>query len=163
MKYFKNVNNLEELRREYKKLLKKYHPDQPEGSEEATKEINTEYDLLFATLKACKQQNNQEEKKDEFNAEFDKAFREILAKIIDLNVDIEVIGTWIWISGNTYAVKETLKRLGFRWISTRKSWAWHEEPYQKHHGKQKSMDELRNFYGSKVVKNSISYESLTAC
>lgn len=47
MKYFKNVNTLEDLRKQYKELLKKFHPDNPEGSTEATQEINSEYDELF--------------------------------------------------------------------------------------------------------------------
>ena len=51
MAYFKNVETLEELRRQYKELLKKYHPDNPDGSTEATQEINSEYDRLFKVLK----------------------------------------------------------------------------------------------------------------
>ena len=51
MKYFNNVNTLEELRKQYKELLKKYHPDNPNGSTKATQEINTEYDNLFKVLK----------------------------------------------------------------------------------------------------------------
>lgn len=51
MKYFKNVETLEELRKQYKDLLKKYHPDNPQGSTEATQEINAEYDSLFNLLK----------------------------------------------------------------------------------------------------------------
>ena len=50
MKYFKDVNTLEELRRQYKELLKKYHPDNPQGSTAATQEINAEYDQLFKVL-----------------------------------------------------------------------------------------------------------------
>lgn len=30
--YFRNVNTLEALRRQYKELLKKYHPDNVNGS-----------------------------------------------------------------------------------------------------------------------------------
>lgn len=41
MKYFHNINTLEELRTSYRALLKKFHPDNG-GSEEATKEINLE-------------------------------------------------------------------------------------------------------------------------
>ncbi len=36
MKYFTNVNTLEQLRRQYKELLKKYHPDNANGSTAAT-------------------------------------------------------------------------------------------------------------------------------
>ena len=51
MRYFKNVETLEELRKQYKELLKKYHPDNPNGSTEATQEVNVEYDNLFKVLK----------------------------------------------------------------------------------------------------------------
>lgn len=149
MKYFKNVNTLEELRKEYKKLLKKYHPDNAGGSEEATKEINNEYEKLFDILK---NQSSSQKEKEQFNAKMDEAFRDILNQIIDLDVDVEIIGTWIWVGGNTYAIKETLKRLGFNWIGKRKMWAWHEEEYTKRRNSNKTLDELRSYYGSEVIK-----------
>ena len=46
MKYFNNVSTLEDLRRQYKELLKKYHPDNPQSSTEACLVINAEYDRL---------------------------------------------------------------------------------------------------------------------
>lgn len=51
MKYFKDVSTLEKQRRQYKELLKKHHPDNANGSTEATQEINSEYDRLFKVLK----------------------------------------------------------------------------------------------------------------
>lgn len=50
-RYFSGVDTLEQLRRQYKELLKKYHPDNAGGSTEATQEINAEYDRLFKVLK----------------------------------------------------------------------------------------------------------------
>ena len=51
MTYFRNVETLEELRKQYKELLKKFHPDNANGSTEATQEINAEYDNLFRKFK----------------------------------------------------------------------------------------------------------------
>ena len=45
-KYFENINTLEELRKQYKELLKLHHPDNG-GNLEIMQEINTEYDRLF--------------------------------------------------------------------------------------------------------------------
>lgn len=50
MKWFKNVTTVEELRKEYRRLLKLYHPDNENGSVEVTQEINAEYDRLFTIL-----------------------------------------------------------------------------------------------------------------
>lgn len=49
-KWFAGVKTVEELRKRYRELLKKYHPDNENGSIEATKEINAEYDRLFFIL-----------------------------------------------------------------------------------------------------------------
>ena len=52
MIYFNNVNTLEELRKQYKELLKKYHPDNYADSpladvaEQKMKEINEAYDAI---------------------------------------------------------------------------------------------------------------------
>ncbi|WP_334296634.1 DnaJ domain-containing protein [Parablautia muri] len=45
------MNTLEELRRQYKQLLKKYHPDNANGSTKATQKINAEYEQLLKGLK----------------------------------------------------------------------------------------------------------------
>ena len=164
MKYFTNVRNLEELRKEYKRLLKHFHPDCPTGSDEITKKINVEYEKVFSILKESdKQDSTRKENANEFNENYDRAFREILNRIINYNINIEIIGSWIWLSGNTFEVKEALKAIGFRWIVSRKAWAWHAEPYRKTNSKQKTMDELREIYGSSVVKKSACCQKLTAC
>lgn len=56
MKYFKNVKSYDDLKKQYRDLLKANHPDNG-GDPEAMKEINIQYDALFAIWK-----NRQEEK-----------------------------------------------------------------------------------------------------
>ena len=43
MTYFRNINTLEKLRKQYKELLKKYHPDNANGSTE----VYTEQRILL--------------------------------------------------------------------------------------------------------------------
>lgn len=124
MKYFTNVRTLEELRKEYKRLVKQYHPDNG-GDTETIKEINAEYDKMFKIL-----ENGSANKKD-FDIDLDAAIREAINNIINLNVNIEICGTWIWISGNTYKVKEELKAAGFKWCSNKKMWSWHFGVYAR--------------------------------
>ena len=160
-KYFKDINTLEELRRQYKELLKKYHPDNTNGSTEATQEINAEYDRLFKTLKdrhesksADSSNTNQSEyNQNMYDWENDKALREILQQIINFDgIEIEIIGQWIWISGNTYTYKKELKEIGFKWASQKKMWYWKSETYQKKSRKTLSMNDIRNYYGSVKIQ-----------
>lgn len=164
MKYFKDVNTLETLRKEYKELLKKYHPDNANGSTEATQEINAEYDKLFKTLKdrhstatADSTDNSNASNINNMKYDFteDAKLREILQKIVGVNgIDIEIIGSWIWVSGNTYLFKNELKANGFKWASNKRMWYWHSDNYQKKSRKSLSMEDIRDYYGSMKVQTN---------
>ena len=161
-RYFINVNTLEQLRRQYKDLLKRFHPDNG-GSEEVMKAVNVEYDKLFKVLrdrhesKSADGQNGTDSAKSTYNAnmydwENDKALREVLQKIINFSgIEAEIAGQWIWISGNTYAYRKDLKDIGFKWASTKKQWYWHSEIFRKRSHRTLSMEDIRNYYGSTKV------------
>ena len=160
MKYFNNVETLEELRKQYKELLKQYHPDNPNGSTQATQEINAEYSNLFKSLKD--RHEKQTDKTDGAKADFnnmkydfaeDEKLREVLQSIITFeNINIEIIGCWIWVDGNTYEYKDSLKALGFKWAREKKKWYFHTEAFRKRSHKKLSIDDIRNLYGSTEVQ-----------
>lgn len=161
-KYFDNISTLEELRMQYKELLKLHHPDNG-GILEIMQEINAEYDRMFKILKN-QHENNFYSNRASTNTEYnnmkydfaeDEKLREMLNKIIHFDgIDIELVGAWIWVSGNTYACKKQLKELGFKWASQKKMWYWHSEVFQKKSRKTLSMDDIRNYYGSTRVNNT---------
>lgn len=164
MKYFKNVHTLEELRKQYKELLKKYHPDNANGSTEATQEINAEYDRLFKLLKDKHERKSDntadstntkqsEYSKNMYDWENDRSLREILQKIINFDgIEIEIVGAWIWLSDNTYNYKKELKELRFKWASQKKQWYFHTDIFRKKSHKSLSMDDIRSYYGSTKVQ-----------
>lgn len=145
MQYFTNVKNLEELRKEYKRLLRKYHPDNG-GDEETAKIINLEYEQIFKRLK-----ENSGESEEKYDSDLDEALREVLKKIIHLNVNIEICGEWIWVTGETYPVKSTLYEVGLKFAKKKKAWYWHQGDFKKKKGKV-TLDEIRRKYGSEKIK-----------
>lgn len=161
MKYFNNISTLEELRKQYKELLKKFHPDNANGSEEATKAINAEYDSLFKVLKDKDKHKQADagsstEKTDYNNMKYDFAedekLREVLQSIITMQgINIEIVGCWIWVDGDTFAHKDKLKPLGFKWAKEKKKWYFHTETFRKRSHKKLSMNDIRNYYGSTEV------------
>jgi hypothetical protein len=137
MRFFQSVATVEELKREYKKLAKKYHPDLG-GSHQEFINLKKEYDDLFEQLNGGKGNN--------------KAYQDIIDKLIQYDLEIEIIGTWIWITGNTYSLKKELKDLGFKWASRKKAWFWYEGEYKKFHKKEFSLDEIRSMHEVKRIK-----------
>lgn len=161
MKYFKDITTLEQLRKQYKELLKQYHPDNANGSEEATKAINIEYEELFKTLKdrhSAGQTNGSGNDKSDYNSnmydwENDKTLREALQKIINFEgIEILICGQWIWVDGNTYQYKKELKEIGFKWASQKRKWYFHTEVFRKKSHKSLSMEDIKSYYGSTEVQ-----------
>ena len=151
-KWFRNVTKLEELRTEYKELLKQYHPDN-NGDLHIMQEINAEYEVVFAILK---QQTATSSESAEQASEEDTALRAVLNEIISFDMEIEIIGNWIWCF-NCYAYKDRLKALGFKYAPKKHAWTWHYGEY-KRYGKEATLDYTRTKDGSQKVHRTSSMQ-----
>ncbi|TGY95011.1 J domain-containing protein [Petralouisia muris] len=165
MAYFNNINTLEQLRKQYRDLLKIHHPDNG-GNVSDMQEINAEYDKLFKLLKdrhenksadrtADSKENNAKTDFNNMKYDFseDAKLREVLQQIITFEgINIEIVGCWIWIDGNTYLHKDTLKKIGFKWAREKKKWYFHTEAFRKRSHKKLSMEDIRNYYGSTEIE-----------
>lgn len=150
MKWFKECNTLEEVKATYKKLAKQYHPDLG-GDTVTMQEINKEY--AFASAKAIKGANLSEEE-TENQILSSEAYRKAIEQIIHLDgVIIELVGYWIWVTGNTYPVRTILKAAGFFFASKKSAWYFRTAEYKASKGGKKSLDEIRDKYGSEVLKD----------
>ena len=147
MKYFVNIQTIEELKKKYKELAKKLHPDLG-GNKEEFQSMNNEYDLLFKNLKSNKKANKTKD---------DDKFKNIINELIKYNeLTIEIIGSWLWISGNTYPLRDCIKNLGLLWSKGRKKWYYtNDELDNKNtHYKKKTYEELKQSYGYTKIKSS---------
>lgn len=107
--YFKNIETLEELRKQYKELLKKFHPDILHGSTETTQEVNAEYDHLFSILKDRHEHKTADSAtgtQSSYNAniydwEKDNVLRDVLQKIINF----EILKLKLLVNGSGFLIK----------------------------------------------------------
>ena len=147
-RFFQKVETLEDLRAQYKKLAMQYHPDRG-GSTEGFQALGAEYEELLKTVGSTRRNKDGETyTKQGYNAAADR-FKDIIDRIINYDVTIEICGCWVWV-GNAYNYRKELKEAGFFWCSSKKMWAWAEEPYTT--AVKISMNRIREIYGSEVVK-----------
>ena len=153
MKWFKNPETLEDLKKQYHRLAMKHHPDVG-GTEQAMKEINAEYEKLFSSLKDT-HKNAEGEFYQSRTATTETAaeFMDIIEKLIHMDgIEIEVCGSWVWVTGNTRPHKDELKALAFRWSSNKAAWYFHRDGYKKRSKKSLTLDEIRGYYGSEKIE-----------
>ena len=139
LREFKGVEGINEAKKIYKNLAKKLHPDVG-GDEESFKLLNAVYTDLI-------------EHKIYFSNDIkiDIELEKIISLILHFeNITIELVGSWIWINGDTREIKEKLKEIGFKWASKKRMWYFGE--MKSKNPTPKSMEEIKNKYGSETLK-----------
>ena len=141
LKEFREVTRISEAKKIYKNLAKKLHPDVG-GDEESFKLLNSIYNDLI-------------EHKIYFSNDIkiDIELEKIISLILHFeNITIELVGSWIWVSGDTKEIKDKLKELGFKWASKKKMWYYGE--MKSKNPTPKSMEEIKSKYGSETLKSN---------
>jgi hypothetical protein len=149
MKWFKNIETLEELRKMYRKLAMENHPDKG-GQVKDMQEINNEYEHLSKNL--INGNANFSEGRKFYEHEISKNMKVKIDEILNLTgIDIEIMGSWIWVTGNTRPNKEELKTAGFKFSGNKIAWYWHGDEYFKRNGKTMSLEDIRKLFGSEEI------------
>ena len=152
MKYFSECKTIEDVKSLYRKLAMKLHPDCG-GSAQAFTEMSAEYKVAFERLKNVFRNKDGETYEKENTTENPEMFKDIIDKIIHFeDVKIEIIGTWIWVSGNTRPYADELKSLNFHWCRNKVAWSFHTEPFKRRRGKNTTLDDIRRKYGTAEIK-----------
>jgi len=140
---FKVIDGINEAKKIYKDLAKKLHPDVG-GSTEEFKLLNEVYNhILEDGIKFSE------------DCEFDLELEKIISQILHYeNLIIEVVGSWIWLKGETKSIKEVLKNIGFKWASKKKMWYYGE--MKGRNPKQKSMEDIKSKYGCQTIRSKFT-------
>ena len=64
---------------------------------------------------------------------------------------LEIVGKWLWLSGSTFAVREALKQLDFKYSPDKKSWYWRAEEDRSSNEKPVPIEMIREKFGSQQV------------
>ena len=165
MRYFENCETLEDVKQMYKKLARELHPDcNPLRDTTAEfQEMQRQYEEAWKTCGSTHKTADGKTYTKE-TAETPEEYANIIAALLHLSgLMIELCGSWLWVTGNTKEHKDALKALGFRYSSNKYAWYYHTGEYRKHGKSKKTMDDIRNMYGSERYATRTSEpEQITA-
>jgi len=75
-----------------------------------------------------------------------------LKAIINLAaLEIEVCGSWVWVTGDTKTHKAALKDAGYRWAGKKVAWYFRPADYKSKARGNWSLDDIRASHGSRAV------------
>ena len=147
-KYFNDCSTLDEVKRRYKTLALLHHPDRG-GSTATMQEINSEYSNIV------KNPFFSFSKQSKVNQDDFLKYPDLIDQVVKLNgIIIELIGDWLWISGNTYQHKTTLKNLGFFFAPKKLMWYYRPPEHKSPNSKPMSIDDIRLKFGTELIKGS---------
>lgn len=151
-KYFTNCKTAEDLKQEYKRLAKMLHPDCNRGKDTTAEfqKMQAEFDEVWIYLKNIhvnKDGESYTKETDEKAADF----REMINALLKIKgINVEMCGSWLWITGDTKNAKEKLKALNCRWSRNKGAWYYHFGAYHKTSKKSMSLEAIRFMYGSRT-------------
>jgi len=142
------IKDLDNLKKQYIKLSKKYHPDAG-GTTSQFQQLQSEYNILMNKIL---RQGKLTSEQVENEIILDQAIRDIVDALVNIDMlNVELIGKWLWISGNTYPVKTTLKQAGLTYIKKDGKPYWVYKGVESTSRGKTSMEQIKAKYGVHVV------------
>ena len=149
--YFEGCNTNETIKARFKELAKALHPDNG-GDAEQFKEMMQQFKQAerYGWNTYTNKDGETYEKQSE---ETPEEFADIINKVIHCEgVTIEIIGSWVWLTGNTFQYKDIIKGAGFWYSKSKKAWYHNGDKTHKKRRGHYNMNELRQRYGSQKVE-----------
>ena len=110
--------------------------------------LKSEYSTLMNVLSASESKPVEIVKE---NASISEKIIELQEKVKQEGLRLEIVGQWLWLSGATFAVKDVLKALDFRYSPDKKSWYWRSDENRSSNEKPIPLEMIREKYGTNVV------------
>lgn len=138
---FFGCTSIDEVQLRYDELSKVFN-----GQDEMLKSLKLEYSTLVNALSPSKPVEAVKEK-----ATVPEKIKELQEKVNPDGLRLEICGTWLWVTGKTFQVKDALKELGFRYSANKLSWYYRQSDHRSGNQEPIPLEMIREKYGTNEV------------
>jgi hypothetical protein len=130
-----------------------HHPDR--GGDCATMQaVNSQYKQALSHLDGTSERGTDGQPHVyHYNEKTEEATMQKLYELLRLRLpdcEIWLIGSWIWVQGDTKPSKDALKGAGCVWHAKRLCWYWRPTEYRTHYNARCDLAGLAAAYGAKL-------------
>ncbi|MDD4986409.1 MAG: hypothetical protein PHQ43_11615 [Dehalococcoidales bacterium] len=154
MNWFEGCESPSDVKRRYRHLAMKHHPDRG-GDHESMVSINLAYENALKRMNGYTfASDDGKERVYRWDEAVERAAMEMVLKALSLrmhDVQVNLIGTWVWVMGDTKPYKDSLKEAGFRWHPKRACWYWPGS--HSSYNKRASLGDLARWYGARSFES----------
>ena len=155
MKYFSGLESIEELRKAFHRFCLSMHPDKG-GKHEDFIDMKNEYDALIknASIKegADAFAGNREKR---YTYESESALARMIERLLTIpNITIEICGSWLWITGDTFSNHSRLSDFGCKFSGSKQKWYWTANLKPGKFRARYSMAKIRAKFGSECINST---------
>lgn len=149
--YFIDCKTFDQAKKQFRKMAFMLHPDRGGNADEFKALLHQFENFDAETLKYKTERENWHP------SEFVKIINNLVAVP---GINVEVIGSWVWVDGDTKPVSASIKasiedspNFVCKWNRKREVWQIHEDGYQRFTKTEYSREDIANYYGSKKYAN----------
>jgi hypothetical protein len=144
--FFFGCKTSDEVKQRYEELSKVFKPLGNSKTNEMIIAIHDEYEKLMMVLGESKPAEAAKEK-----ATVSEKIKALQEKVNPEGLHLEICGTWLWVTGKTFQVKDTLKELGFRYSPNKLSWYYRKEDNRSGNQEPIPLEMIREKYGTSEI------------
>jgi hypothetical protein len=151
--FFKACFSVDQIKAKYRDLAKEHHPDLG-GNTATMQDVNREYHEALKGFHGRETWNSTTKKNSKYyyNEQVEQTIMNKINELLGLrmdNVEVSLVGFWIWVEGETKPHREKLGTAGAgcRWHPRRQAWYWQNSKKKSFYNPNVSLNDLKNAYG----------------
>ncbi len=167
LKWFKDCKTQKDAKSLYHKLCRQYHPDISGTDTTAImQQINAEFADVFERLPkgdkraethTSAEQNRGSENESRGNnttRATAERFMKIIQRLVKCEgVQIEIVGSWIWLSGDTFKYMRAIKQMGFKYSAKHKKYYLSDDDGAGRRGSRYTFEQICDRYGVERIES----------